>query len=89
MFFNNQPAKIDIRIGLQDCRPNPNNSDLLPPVLPKNTIRRRGTPTIPSEAPEPKQLDHALHTNPSRICRIDEIGGEGFFVGETLDKRHK
>ena len=49
-------------------------------------IRRRGTPRILSAAPEPKQLNHALHTNPSRIGRIDEIGEKGLFVGETLDK---
>jgi len=51
-------------------------------------IRRSGTPRILSAAPEPKQLNHALHTNPSRIGRIDEIGEEGLslFVGETLDK---
>ena len=49
-------------------------------------IRRRGTRRIPSAAPEPKQLDHVLHTNPTRIGWIDEIGAEGLFVGETLDK---
>jgi len=35
-------------------------------------IRRWGTPRIPSDAPEPLQLDHVLHTNPTRIDRIDE-----------------
>ena len=35
-------------------------------------IKREGTPKIPSNTPEPKQLDHVLHTNPTRIGRIDE-----------------
>ena len=33
--------------------PNPNSSDVLPPVLSKNTIKRRGISTRnPSDAPE-------------------------------------
>ena len=39
-------------------------------------IKREGTPKIPSNTPEPKQLDHVLHTNPTRISLIDEIGVE-------------
>jgi hypothetical protein len=50
------------------------------------TIRRRGVPRILRAAPKPKQLDHVLHTTPTRIGWIDEIGAEGLFVGETLDK---
>ena len=51
-------------------------------------IKREGTPKIPSNTPEPKQLDHVLHTNPTRISLIDEIGVESLslFPRETLGK---
>ena len=49
--------------------PNPNSSDVLPPVLPKNTIRRWGSTKESGAAHPVNNPDHASNYDPEKSAR--------------------